>query len=184
MDALTFLRPLENPASIFHYDDLSPLCEIVKRHVDTSAQLPGELCTALRILNHLCVPINNCTYSEHPDLDLFEEPILSVNIFLILQYSFFIIFFLLLYENANHFFKGGESNELKYKYALLHFFSLDGMTLMTNILKRICEAHPQPQMHSVILAGRRGRSLLSIVLPCLQLLRRMLTQVIIIYMIY
>ena len=69
-------------------------------------------------------------------------------------------------------------HELKYKYALLELFSMEGVSHLTSILSKICEAYEQPALHASALSGMRGSILVGFMLPALELLRRMLTAVI------
>lgn len=141
-ELVPYLKVLENPL-LFSYDDISPLCDIIKRNIEQTAAFPGELVTALRILKHLAVPSqgsgnimdNNANY----------------------QYSYL---------------------ELKHKYVVLEFFALDGVSHITGILSKICEAYEQPAMHVSAFLGMRGATIMSIILPALALLRQMLTLVI------
>ncbi|XP_075224431.1 VIR_N domain-containing protein isoform X2 [Lycorma delicatula] len=54
-EILSWLKPVENP-SAFAYDDVSQLCEILKKNVDNATSLPGELVTAVRVLKYLGIP--------------------------------------------------------------------------------------------------------------------------------
>ncbi|RZF39648.1 hypothetical protein LSTR_LSTR001169 [Laodelphax striatellus] len=72
-ELVSWLKPVENPPA-FSYDDISPLCEILKRNVETATSLPGELVTAVRVLKYLGIPARDkdlsppvpdaCDYNE------------------------------------------------------------------------------------------------------------------------
>lgn len=141
-EVVPYLQVVENP-QIFSYDDILPLCEIVKRNMDQTASFPGELITALRILRHLAV--SSCSLDNCLD------------------------------SNGNQHFS---YLELKHKYVVLELFSLDGVSLMTSLLAKMCEAYEQPALHASAFLGMRGAVITSIILPALELLRHMLTLVI------
>ena len=68
--------------------------------------------------------------------------------------------------------------ELKYKYVILQLFSQEGVTNLTNILQKLCEYYEQPMLHSTSFVGYQGAMLVALILPAIQLTRRMLTYVI------
>lgn len=138
-EVLPYLKIIENQ-TLFSYDDISPLCEIIKRNIDQTGTFPGELVTALRILRHLAVPSQGSESGVDNNANC--------------QYSYL---------------------ELKHKYVILELFSLDGVSHMTAILSRVCEAYEQPALHASAFLGARGAVVMSIILPALELLREMLT---------
>lgn len=141
-EVVPYLQVIDN-LQLFSYDDISPLCDVVKKNIEMTASFPGELITALRVLKYLAVP------SQATDSVLDN----NANY----QYSYM---------------------ELKYKYVVLELFSLDGVSHMTAILSRICDAYEQPALHGSTFLGVRGAIVTSIILPALELLRQMLTLVI------
>lgn len=71
-----------------------------------------------------------------------------------------------------------EYTELKYKYVILQLFSLDGVSLIVNILEKICAHFEQPSLHTATFVSVHGLHLTNIILPSLELLNKMLTYVI------
>lgn len=141
-EVVSWLKPVENP-SLFAYDDIGMLSEIIKRNVENATTLPGELITAVRILKFLGIPLRD------KDLAAVHEAV-----------------------------DAEEYVELKYKYAILQLFSQEGVTNLTAILQRLCEFYEQPMLHSTSFVGCQGATLVSFILPAIQLVRRMLTYVI------
>ncbi|XP_046659595.1 protein virilizer isoform X2 [Homalodisca vitripennis] len=139
-ELMPWLKPVENP-SVFAYDDISSLVEILKKNIENATSLPGELITAVRVLKYLGIPPRDKELSlPAPDS---------------LEYV-----------------------ELKYKCVIIQLFSLEGVTHLGAVLQRLCEHYEQPSLHSARLVGRQGLSLLALLHPALQLVRRVLTQVI------
>lgn len=58
LEIVPWLKPLENP-SLFAYDDIGTLSEIIKRNVENATALPGELITTVRILKFLGIPLRD-----------------------------------------------------------------------------------------------------------------------------
>ncbi|XP_039284110.1 protein virilizer isoform X2 [Nilaparvata lugens] len=54
-ELVSWLKPVED-SSAFSYDDISPLCEILKSNVETATCLSGELVTTVRMLKYLGIP--------------------------------------------------------------------------------------------------------------------------------
>lgn len=69
--------------------------------------------------------------------------------------------------------------ELKYTYAVVHLFNNDMLSVLVNILLKLCQAYEQPAVQSPILAGPQGSFLLSTIQPALKLIHCLLSQVII-----
>ncbi|XP_045461756.1 protein virilizer [Harmonia axyridis] len=65
--------------------------------------------------------------------------------------------------------------ELKYKHVVLQLFSLDGVSLITKILQKICEYYEQPSVHFSSFMSQQGLSIVEIIYPCVVLLKQMLT---------
>lgn len=57
-EIVSWLKPVEN-RSVFAYDDIGMLSEIIKRNVENATTLPGELITAVRILKFLGIPLRD-----------------------------------------------------------------------------------------------------------------------------
>lgn len=83
------------------------------------------------------------------------------------------------YLNCNiELFESEEYMELKYKYVILQLFSLEGVSNILAVLQKLCEFYEQPMLHATNFIGHQGATLVSLILPAVQLLRRMLTYVI------
>lgn len=129
-----YLKPLEIPG-IFTYDDIVPLCELIKRGIDFITTFPGDLITALRIISHFAIDIDEeCTDAQHV--------------------------------------------ELKFKFVVLQFYSADGIVVLNSILDKLNAFFEQPGLHSSLLATNQGLLTTQIVLPVVQVLRKMLSYVI------
>lgn len=68
--------------------------------------------------------------------------------------------------------------ELKHKYFLLQFYSSDGMQVLMTILDKLNTYYMQPGMHTAGLATTQGLLLVQVLLPTIEIIRRMLTFVI------
>ncbi|KAH1003162.1 hypothetical protein HUJ05_011102 [Dendroctonus ponderosae] len=68
--------------------------------------------------------------------------------------------------------------ELKYKHVILELFSLDGSTVLTRLLQKLCAHFEQPGVHSSIFASTQGLLLANTIEPALALLQEMLAHVI------
>ncbi|XP_076274997.1 protein virilizer-like isoform X2 [Rhynchophorus ferrugineus] len=68
--------------------------------------------------------------------------------------------------------------ELKYKHVILQLYSLDGTIVLVKILQKICNHYEQPGLHSSILASNHGLLLVSVIYPCIVLLKQMLAYVV------
>ncbi|XP_063700375.1 protein virilizer [Culicoides brevitarsis] len=68
--------------------------------------------------------------------------------------------------------------ELKHKYFLLQFYSADGMQVLMTILDKLNNYYMQPGMHTAGLATTQGLLLVQVLLPTIQIIRRILTFVI------
>ncbi|CAH0389348.1 unnamed protein product [Bemisia tabaci] len=136
-----WLKPSQN-YSLFHYEDISDLCELVKKNLDSCTSQPGELITGLRILRQLGVQTND------KDLHEVSDPLKE------------------------------EYVESKYKYVILQLYSYDGMSFLTSILQKFIEHYDEPYLNSHKFLQGNSVLVLSIIMPCVQLLRRMLIYVI------
>lgn len=129
-----YLKPLELP-NAFGYDNITPLCEMLKRSIEFITTFPGDLIMALRLIYHLAIPLLNS-------------------------------------DNAS------EYVELKHKFVVLQFYSNDGIATLLSILEKIINHFEQPEMHVAALASNQGILATQIILPTVELLRKMLTYVI------
>lgn len=68
--------------------------------------------------------------------------------------------------------------ELKYKHVILQLFSLDGVSLMSKILQKICDHYEQPALHSSVFASAQSINVVNVVGPSVELLKQMLTYVV------
>ncbi|XP_026733965.1 protein virilizer [Trichoplusia ni] len=71
-----------------------------------------------------------------------------------------------------------EHVELKYKYQVLQLFSLDGISILVDVLDRLATHFDQPSMHTSFFASVKGLQLAQILLPCLRLIDAMLSRVV------
>lgn len=71
-----------------------------------------------------------------------------------------------------------EHAELKFKYIILQFYSLDGIATIMSILDKLTSYFEQPGIHSATLGSIQGVQTTHILLPAVQILRKMLTYVI------
>lgn len=72
-----YLKPLEI-SNVFSYDNISPLCELLKRSIDYITTFPGDLITVLRLIRHLAIP-------QHDDDDNAFEHVELKHKFVVLQ---------------------------------------------------------------------------------------------------
>lgn len=131
-----YLKPLEIP-NVFSYNDITPLCELIKRSIEFITTFPGDLIMGLRIIKSLGISPDdedNCEKSEHL--------------------------------------------ELKYKFVILQFYSADGVSTIISILDKLTNFFEQPAIHAPSLASSQGVLTTHILLPAMQILRKMLTYVI------
>lgn len=136
-----YLKPIEN-INVLNYDNISPFVEIINRSLDSVMNCPGQLITALRIIEYLGI-------SNHSN----KTPVLSEN------------------PLSNYI-------ELKYKHVILQLFSLDGVSLLTKVLQKICDYYEQPGLHSSTFCSSYSISILNVIEPAVALLKQMLTYVI------
>lgn len=71
-----------------------------------------------------------------------------------------------------------ENIELKYKYIILKLYSADGVSLLISILEKLNSYFEQPDIHSATLINNQGILLTQILMPTIQVLRKMITYVI------
>ncbi|KAK5642557.1 hypothetical protein RI129_008724 [Pyrocoelia pectoralis] len=68
--------------------------------------------------------------------------------------------------------------ELKYKHVILQLYSLDGLTMLTNILQKVCKFYEQPSIHLATFVSNQSINIINVIKPCIDLLKQMLTYVI------
>lgn len=132
-----YLKPLEIP-NVFSYNDITPLCDLIKRSIEFITTFPGDLIMGLRIIKNLGI-------SEFDDEENGEK---------------------------------SEHLELKYKFVILQFYSADGVSTILSILEKLTNFFEQPAIHAPSLASTQGVLTTNILLPAMQILRKMLTYVI------
>nr|XP_023012377.1 protein virilizer [Leptinotarsa decemlineata] len=64
--------------------------------------------------------------------------------------------------------------ELKYKHVILQLFSLEGTTILSKVLQKICDHFEQPSLHSSFFVSQQGWCLLQVIHPAVLLLKQML----------
>lgn len=153
-----YLKPLENPM-IFSYDNIGPLCEIVKRNLEFITTFPGDLITALRIIRFLAIPDTSTFDSGSDFADTFGDASAVKT----------------LTQNKSQSKFEQHQVELKYKFALLQFYSADGISTCISILEKLCTYFAQPAVHTATLGTSQGTLATQILLPTLEILRKMIT---------
>lgn len=68
--------------------------------------------------------------------------------------------------------------ELKYKHVILQLFSLDGVSLLTKLLQKVCDYYEQPNLHFATFACSVSIAITSVIFPAVRLLKQMLKYVI------
>ncbi|KAJ8972217.1 hypothetical protein NQ314_000278 [Rhamnusium bicolor] len=68
--------------------------------------------------------------------------------------------------------------ELKYKHVILQLFSLDGTSILSKLLQKICDYYEQPSVHSSVFMAHQGSQTLNIIDPIISLLKQILAYVI------
>lgn len=131
-----YVKPFELK-NIYSYDDITPLCDLIKNSLENVIKLPEGLITCLRIITQLGIP------QKSYDSDT------------LIQYT-----------------------ELKYKYVILQLYSQDGIPNLSSVLQKLCDHYEQPNVHSALFASIQGVIIINIILPCVLLIRKMITNVI------
>nr|CAD7407518.1 unnamed protein product [Timema poppensis] len=72
LEVVSWLKPVET-LGVFAYDDVTPLCDIIKKNIENATLLPGELITAVRILKFLGIPLRDKDLSVVLDVEEAEE---------------------------------------------------------------------------------------------------------------
>ncbi|KAF5273298.1 hypothetical protein FQR65_LT04720 [Abscondita terminalis] len=68
--------------------------------------------------------------------------------------------------------------ELKYKHVIIQLFSIDGLSILTKLLQRICKFYEQPSIHITTFVSTSSVNIINVVKPSINLLKQMLTYVI------
>lgn len=55
-ELLVYLKPLDQPKSVFSYDDSTLLCDLMRKSFEFFTTFPGDLITCLRIARHMAIP--------------------------------------------------------------------------------------------------------------------------------
>lgn len=153
-DLNAYLKPLEI-SNAFSYDNIAPLCDIVRRNIEFVTTYPGELITALRIIRFLAIPDTVGDVSPEDEINTTS--------------------------NAQHRFVFESDQrrvELKHKFVILQCFSAEGIAMCTSILDKLTSYFAQPAVHVATLSSTQGAAAISIILPAVELLRRMLSYVV------
>lgn len=148
-----FLKPLQLQ-NVFSYDNISPLCELIKRNLEFITTFPGDLIMALRIIRHLSMP-DTSTFNDGTDFaDTFGDASAM---------------------NKSKLPKEQHQVELKYKFVMLQFYSADGISTCVQILDKLTTFFAQPSVHVATLGSTQGQMLTQILLPTIKILQKMLT---------
>lgn len=151
-----YLKPL-HIQNVFAYDNIAALCDLIKRSLEFITTFPGDLITALRIIRHLSMP-DTSTFNKDTDFaDTFGDAGAL---------------------NKMKLPKEQHQIELKYKFVILQFYSADGISLCIQILDKLTAYFAQPSVHIATLGSTQGHMLTQILLPTVEILRKMLTYVI------
>ncbi|XP_031627673.1 protein virilizer [Contarinia nasturtii] len=151
-----FLKPLQLQ-NIFCYDNIASLCDIIKRSIEFITTFPGDLIMALRIIRYLSIP-DTSIFNDGTDFaDTFGDA-----------------------GATNKFKQPNEQHqvELKYKFVILQFYSADGISTCIQILDKLTTFFTQPAVHIATLGSTQGQMLTQILLPTIEILRKMLSYVI------
>lgn len=151
-----FLKPLQLQ-NVFSYDNIASLLDIVKRSLEFITTFPGDLIMALRIIRYMTIPDTSTFNSGSDFADTFGD------------------------ASATNKFKFPQEQhqvELKYKFVILQFYSADGISTCIQILEKLTTYFSQPAIHTSTLGSVQGHLLTQILLPTIEILRKMLTYVI------
>lgn len=151
-----YLKPLQIQ-NVFAYDNIAALCDLIKRSLEFITTFPSDLITALRIIRYLSMP-DTSTFGKDTDFaDTFGDAGAL---------------------NKMKLPKEQHQIELKYKFVILQFYSADGISLCIQILDKLTAYFAQPSVHIATLGSTQGHMLTQILLPTVEILRKMLTYVI------
>lgn len=154
-----FLKPLQIQ-NVFCYDNSASfpsLCDVIKRSLEFITTFPGDLIMALRIIRYLSMP-DTSIFNDGTDFaDTFGDA-----------------------SATNKFKQANEQHqvELKYKFVILQFYSADGISTCIQILDKLTTFFAQPAVHIATLGSTQGQMLTQILLPTIEILRKMLSYVI------
>lgn len=155
-DLAIFLKPLQIQ-NVFSCDNITQLCETIKRSMEFITTFPGDLIMALRIIRYLSMP-DTATYNDGTDfIDTFGDAGAT---------------------NKLKLPKEQHQVELKYKFVILQFYSADGISTCIQIFDKLTAYFAQPAVHVAMLGSAQGQMLTQILLPTIEILRKMLTYVI------
>jgi hypothetical protein len=133
--------------------NLRILIQILKEHYEravqtttqTFYQLQPDLVASIHLLRHLCIEPDSSSVAQSSHV---------------------------LVNGSPQEFTG--TSELKYQYALIETFSQNGFAYILSICKRLTETLLKPAPRYSLLHSKFGRSLLSLLLPCTQIIRQTL----------
>lgn len=151
-----YLKPLQIQ-NVFSYDNISSLLDVIKRNMEFITTFSGDLIMALRIIRYLATPDVSTFNCDSDFADTFGD------------------------ASATQKFKINQDQhqvELKYKFVILQLYSADGAALCVQILEKLTAFYSQPSLHTSTLSAQQGQQLVQIVLPTIEILRKMLTYVI------
>lgn len=148
-----FLKPLQIQ-NVFSYDNITSLCDVIKRSLEFITTFPGDLIMALRIIRYLSVP-DTSTFNDGTD---FADTFADAGAMNKLKLP-----------------KEQHQVELKYKFVILQFYSADGILTCIQILEKLTTFFTQPSVHVATLGSTQGQMLTQILLPTVEILRKMLT---------
>lgn len=151
-----YLKPLQIQ-NVFSYDNITPLLDVIKRTTEFITTFPGDLIMALRIMRSLSTPDTSTFNADSDFADTFDD------------------------ASATPKFKSLQDQhqiELKYKFVILQLYSADGVSLCIQMLDKLTTYFAQPSVHASTLSALQGQQLVQIVLPVVEILRKMLTYVI------
>lgn len=155
-EAAVFLKPLQIP-NVFAYENVTAILDVVKRCTEFVTTFPGDLITALRIIRYLAMP-NTATFNAGSDFaDTFGDASATQK-------------FKLLQDQ--------HQVELKSKFVILQLYSAEGVAMCVQMLDKLTAHFAQPSVHSATLGALQGQQLCHILLPTIEIMRKMLTYVI------
>lgn len=156
-----YLKPLDLPNNPMAYDDILPLCELVRQSIDFLCTFPGDLITAIRMIRHLAIdPFDVCATGPAGCSTAATSSVAAVMV-----------------TGGGNAPAEGHA-QLKYKFVVLQLYSADGIHLMATILDKLTAHFEQPGLHRAVLATQQGVLVTQILLPVVQVLRRMISYVI------
>lgn len=160
-DLILFLKPLES-VNIFSHDNIGSLADIIRRNLEFITTFPGDLLTALRVARFLAIPDTRAFDSGSDFADIFGDAT-AINVAA---------------SNKNQAKFEQHQVELKYKFAVLQFYSADGIATCVSIMDKLTSFFAQPAVHSAALTTSQGVFAMQLLLPTVEILRKMLTYVI------